>query len=218
MKQTIVLKLGGSLIDSVELLLISLNELSERYGLNIVIVPGGGVFADTVRKYGSKLSDGAAHTMAILAMDQYGIYLADLGGIRVIDRLDEIEDLDGVSILLLNQIMKERDPLPQTWDVTSDTIAAWVSKELNGSLIKLTDVDGVFRGGELLSVVSAGSLRLLDSSCTDKGLPDFLIRHDMDCIVINGRYPDRLKRVIDERAFKGTVIRGIDRELEECFR
>ncbi|MHC1569844.1 MAG: amino acid kinase family protein, partial [Candidatus Syntropharchaeales archaeon] len=59
MKQTIVLKLGGSLIDSVELLLISLNELSERYGLNIVIVPGGGVFADTVRKYGSKLSDGA---------------------------------------------------------------------------------------------------------------------------------------------------------------
>ncbi len=209
MRKIIVLKVGGSLIDEVGGLLGSLKELDVKDDLNLVIVPGGGVFADTVREHASNLSDDAAHTMAIFAMDQYGTYIADRCKIRVIDRLEEIGESRGLSVLLLSRIMRERDPLPHTWDVTSDTIAAWVASKVGARFIKMTDVDGVFQEDKLLAKVSAHDLKRFGSSCTDRALPDFLIAHKMDCAVINGRCPQCLKGAIDERAFKGTLIKGV---------
>ena len=45
----------------------------------IVVVPGGGPFADAVRDFDRSLglSPHTAHWMALLAMDQYGHVLAD---------------------------------------------------------------------------------------------------------------------------------------------
>lgn len=75
----IVIKIGGSLIQSARELVRVLHRYASDEEEHILIVPGGGVFADTVRtasdKYG--ISDEAAHWMAVLAMDQYGQYLAD---------------------------------------------------------------------------------------------------------------------------------------------
>ncbi|OFV68060.1 MAG: kinase, aspartokinase/uridylate kinase [Candidatus Syntrophoarchaeum caldarius] len=217
MTGVIVIKVGGSLIDESNDLLECLKDIVLKKDLNIVIVPGGGVFADQVRRYTSNISDDASHLMAILAMDQYGIYLGDTGGIRLIDRFEDLGRSNNISILLLSQIMRAHDPLPHTWDVTSDTIAAWVAKELGAKFLKLTDVDGVFHDGNLLLVVSARKLRELELSCTDRALPDFLIKHGMDCTVLNGRYPERILDAIEERAFKGTLIKGVDKELEACF-
>ena len=75
----IVLKIGGSLFDSSKTLL---RRVAEE-GLDILVVPGGGAFADVVRDVYGKcdLSDDAAHWMALLAMDQYGYYMSDGTGV-----------------------------------------------------------------------------------------------------------------------------------------
>src|SRR4051812_7801139 len=72
----IVLKLGGSLASSGGLT-ACLAALGRLRG-EIVVVPGGGVFADAVRAAQPRFgfSDRAAHRMAILAMEQYAVMLA----------------------------------------------------------------------------------------------------------------------------------------------
>lgn len=76
-----VVKVGGSIANQpakLKELLKVLCQQSKKHPL--VIIPGGGEFADTVRKLDKQfnLSNQASHRMAILAMDQYGLLLADL--------------------------------------------------------------------------------------------------------------------------------------------
>src|SRR4029077_7491845 len=52
----------------------------------VVVAPGGGPFADAVRTAQARMGfdDRAAHQMALLAMEQYGCALANLGaGLRL---------------------------------------------------------------------------------------------------------------------------------------
>jgi aspartokinase-like uncharacterized kinase len=95
----------------------------------LLVVPGGGPFADAVRRYDDRfgLRDDTAHWMAILAMDQFGRALADLiPGAELRDDLRPVR-LGAVAILLPYALLRERDPLPASWDVTADSIAAWVA-------------------------------------------------------------------------------------------
>ena len=75
-----VLKIGGSLSrgDGLEVLCREIRRLGERY--RILVVPGGGEFADQVRTASArfKLSETTAHCMALCAMDQYGYLLNHL--------------------------------------------------------------------------------------------------------------------------------------------
>src|SRR5260370_34880614 len=52
---------------------------------DVVVVPGGGPFADAVREAQPKIGfdDDAAHHMALLAMEQYACALAALNGTLV---------------------------------------------------------------------------------------------------------------------------------------
>ena len=72
-------KLGGSLLEAAELR-PWLAALAVLPGAPRVVVPGGGPFADTVRDAQARLGfhDLAAHRMAILAMQQYGLMLQAL--------------------------------------------------------------------------------------------------------------------------------------------
>ena len=74
-----VVKIGGSLLGSPELerWLDIFVKFSDG---KIIIVPGGGVFADAVRKAQkiSNMSDETAHKLALLAMDQFGHLLHSL--------------------------------------------------------------------------------------------------------------------------------------------
>ena len=68
----IVVKLGGSLSQS-DALVKCLNSVEQNYqGRAVVIVPGGGAFADQVRLTQQRwqFDDKTAHRMAILAMQQ----------------------------------------------------------------------------------------------------------------------------------------------------
>ena len=87
-----VVKVGGSLGrgDGLRELGARLAELGRRHRL--LVVPGGGVFADVVREQDARfgLRPSAAHWMAVLAMDQYGHLLGELmpGG-ELVRTLDE---------------------------------------------------------------------------------------------------------------------------------
>lgn len=198
----IVIKLGGSMIHSAGKLINEIVDYTKSEGETILIVPGGSIFADTVRKV--KSSQEAAHWMAILAMEQYGYYLADGTGAPLIDSLDIPEN--GTFILLPYNLLKKNDDLPHTWDVTSDTIAAWVSFRLGARFIKVTDVDGIYLNGALQNELRAEELIGIET-CVDAELPNFLKKNNMNCEIVNGNCPGRVVNAIKGN-ITGTLIKG----------
>jgi len=225
----VVLKIGGSLIkESPELVKRmkeefgpenrkSEEERSGSYNLpeftpeSILIVPGGGIFADIVRKVdaGFSLSPNAAHWMAILAMEQYAFYLQDRSQAYAVDSIENLPR--GVSILFPYKLLRTEDPLPHTWQVTSDTIAAWVAKKIGARLIKVTDVDGIFREDredKLIAEIPAAELAGNFKSCVDLALPHYLLENRMDCLVINGKFPERVICALYGKPVPGTTVKG----------
>ncbi|HJJ64655.1 MAG TPA: uridylate kinase [Methanocorpusculum sp.] len=129
----VVVKIGGSLIDAAEGVL---NELLAS-GVSALVVPGGGIFADSVRA--ADLDDDSAHWQAISSMNRYGRYLSTFG-FPVTEHLSMPESC--VSILLPEKVLREADPLPHSWDVTSDSLALWMAGELGVPLLLVKSRDG----------------------------------------------------------------------------
>jgi aspartokinase-like uncharacterized kinase len=109
----------------------------------LVVVPGGGPFADAVRDQSARLvlSDEASHWMAVIAMDQYAHLIASrLAGAVLVSTPNEIGDAlraGRLPVLAPSRWLREADPLPHSWDVTSDSIAAWVAAELGARQLVL---------------------------------------------------------------------------------
>lgn len=129
-----VVKIGGSLA--------TLPGALERVGpavaraaarCPLVVVPGGGPFADQVRAFDQRhhLSADAAHWMAILAMDQYAWALSEqVPAGRLVDDLAGIRQahLDArIPVLAPARWLRAADELPHSWEVTSDSLAAYIA-------------------------------------------------------------------------------------------
>jgi hypothetical protein len=212
-RKKVVIKIGGSLLHKARAIMQTLKNYAQENGLCIIIVPGGGPFAEVIRNIPVKISEEAAHWMAILSMHQYGLYLANGDGeIPLVEHAAEIDDAMPLTILQPYKMVKEDekdDCMPHTWDVTSDTIAAFIAHNLGeNTFIKLTDVDGIMdEEGQVIKKIhpkdmlipknsfSAGFL--YNKTCVDNYLPLFLMHHELECIIVNGNYPERIKRVIE---------------------
>ncbi len=216
-----VLKVGGSLAEapaSIAMLCQELSVLAKDH--RIAIVPGGGEFADTVRKFDKNygLSDVVAHKMAICAMDQYGLLLSDTTPDSYVSySLDEISNsVNGtLPIFLPSQHMFREDPLENSWDVTSDTIAAYIAGLLNAEkLVLVTDVDGIFSEDpkqnvdtKLIEELSVEELQGLNKrTSVDKTLPKIILHTKLDCYVVNGRYPERIRLILENKKTKCTHV------------
>lgn len=132
-----VIKIGGALLsldDALPRALTAIELLSPD--LSLVIVPGGGPFADAVRSVHERhsLTPDDAHWMAILGMDQYAILLVSrLRNAELVSRPGEIARAHArgrIPVLAPYQWLRDADPLPHSWNVTSDSIAAWVATEI----------------------------------------------------------------------------------------
>jgi aspartokinase-like uncharacterized kinase len=135
----IVVKVGGSLYDHPRLgpgLRAYLDSLAPE---SVLLVPGGGPFADAVRQLDAahRLGEEAAHWLALRAMDLAGAFLEGLA-LRPASRLNVLDCL-----AFATEDEARPDSLPHSWAVTSDSIAARAAVVYRASrlvLLKSTDV------------------------------------------------------------------------------
>jgi 5-(aminomethyl)-3-furanmethanol phosphate kinase len=213
-----VLKVGGSLSRGPNLAALcqEIGRQGQRHYL--LIVPGGGDFADTVREHYRRyhLTETAAHVMALLAMDQYGWLLGDL-----IPNGDVVRDIlsarrtaanGRVPILLPSALLIQADPLPNSWQVTSDSIAAWIAGVGGASrLVLLKDVDGLLFDrprsdtAEVLPALNVKEL-MNQPGGVDEYLAVLLASLDLETWVINGQLAERLAELLDTGQTLGTRI------------
>jgi len=213
-----VLKIGGSLSrgDSLGAVCQEIGRLGARHRL--LVVPGGGDFADAVRVYYRRyrLQETTAHEMALLAMDQYGLLLGDL-----VPNGDVVRDIllarrtttnGRVPILLPAALLIQADPLPHSWQVTSDSIAAWIAGLVGASqLVLLKDVDGLMpdrsqgEGADVLPAMSVSEL-LNHRGGVDEYLAVLLAALNLETWIINGRLPERLAELLETGQTLGTRI------------
>lgn len=143
-----VVKLGGSLLGTPELN-AWLSLLAERSDGRIVIVPGGGVFADAVREHQAVggYGDAAAHHMALLAMEQYGLILKSIQPTLAM-AASELEIAERswqhrAIVWLPSQMVLAEDGILASWDVTSDSLAAWLARKIGADRLVLVKHEGV---------------------------------------------------------------------------
>ena len=217
-----IVKVGGSLAvhpEKLRTLCAKLSEVSKK--VKLIVVPGGGEFADVVRNSHKRfnLSLTVSHRMAILGMDQYGFLLSDLlphsSILNQLEYAQRILDLGKLPVFLPSNFLFSKDPLENSWDVTSDSIAVYIAGQLHASRVVLvTDVNGVytcdpkkFSDAKLIRKLSANDLLKMNKrTSVDKFLPKLLLRLQIKCFVVNGLYPDRVESIRNGQDAVCTII------------
>jgi aspartokinase-like uncharacterized kinase len=208
-----VVKVGGGLghgagDDALRALCAELGALGERHSL--LVVPGGAWFADAVREADRRFGLPAAtsHHMAVLGMEQFGWLLSELipGAVR---SAEGRAGAGRTTVLLPGALALDR--LPASWQVTSDSIAAWVAGEAGaGRLVLVKEVDGLFADwpprGEPIPRLTVAELAALRPGGVDPYLPAALASARFETWVISGRDPRRLTELLDRGTSVGTRI------------
>ena len=208
-----VVKVGGGLgrgagDDALRALCATLGELGERHPL--LVVPGGAWFADAVREADRRFALPAttSHHMAVLGMEQFGWLLSALipGAVR---SAQPRADARGTTVLLPAGLAL--DELPASWQVTSDSIAAWVACQAGADrLVLVKEVDGLFADwpprGDPIARMTVAELARMRPAGVDEHLPTVLEGARFETWLINGRDPRRLTELLDRGTSVGTRI------------
>lgn len=200
-----VVKIGGSLFPN-----YAINLAEKLKNTGSVIILGGGEFANLIRKYNDDVnfSEETNHWTAIDCMD----IIAKLVNDKVdstklaysIEEVNAISDEGFTPIFVVSEFLKREDPFECSWDVTSDSIAAYVSHLLNANLLIVTNVNGIYTqepkepGSTFISKIDATKLLTFQESSIDVMLPSLLLEFGSDCYVVNGKYPERVLSLIDD--------------------
>lgn len=167
-----VVKLGGSLAaDGV--LKDWLDVLACHGRGRVVIVPGGGPFADQVREAQViwRFGDPVAHRMALLAMEQYGLMLAgicpELTPVESKQTLIGVLRRAGVPVWLPISMAAVAEDIPASWDVTSDSLAAWLARQLSAERLILVKPF-------TLPQAEVGAAEMSRLGVVDRAFPEFV--------------------------------------------
>lgn len=203
-----VVKVGGSLESTGHLpALVTALERLVGTGHCLLVVPGGGRFADQVRQAGRK-NDDEAHWAAIGAMDTMADELLRLsiGGLRVTDVGGALAALARrrLPILAPADWLRVADPLPHSWDVTSDSIAAWFAAQVFArQLVLLKSVDLALQGADR-SAPGFRAGRDEMAALARKGIVDNYLQRVLEpglpCWLINGAQPERVVELFEKAA------------------
>jgi 5-(aminomethyl)-3-furanmethanol phosphate kinase len=126
-----IVKLGGSLAHTPQC--AAWLEALAAWGGPLILVPGGGPFADCVRAAQGAMGfdDAAAHRMALMAMEQFGIALAAHSDAFTLaascGELDSALRNGKIPVWLPAAMVLGAPDVPASWEVTSDSLAAWLA-------------------------------------------------------------------------------------------
>src|SRR5918994_1840833 len=174
-------------------------EAAEHLGLAVVELPWSAAEREAA----------TAHRMAILAMDQFGLLLSDLipGAVPYADlAAARAAAARAETPILLPAALLAGDPLPTSWAVTSDSIAAWVAGAGHAArLVLVKAVDGLYRDwpadGDPIARLGVGELAELRAAGlaagVDEHLPEALRVAGVEAWVIDGREPARLVTLLE---------------------
>ena len=181
----VVAKVGGSLLDLPALADRLEAFLATYRDRRMVLIVGGGGAADWVRGLDRihGLGDSRAHALAVRALDLTAHALVALvPGLEVAETVAELETIWGkgfVPILAPRLPLDDDDrdsgyPLPKSWDVTTDSIAARLADRLGSSTLVL--LKSVFAPGGTTRE-SAAMLGLVDPMfpAVARAVPEVLV-------------------------------------------
>ena len=143
-----VVKFGGSLFNGDRLgdWVYHLNRWAR--GKCVVLVPGGGEFANIIRRLqvGCRMHDEIAHELALGAMRQSGEVISRLcecaPSFKSLHQLETMVDDSGIYLWVPSNEEFRATNMPQDWSVTSDSIALWLAIRLGAvELMLLKSVD-----------------------------------------------------------------------------
>ena len=181
------MKLGGSYANSP--LLRSWLAAVEAVAGRVVLVPGGGPFADAVRAAQPVIGfdDEAADAMAMLAMEQFGLALCSLGTKLVLAESEgairAALERGSVPVWAPLAMVRSEADLPRSWGVTSDSLALWLARRLGAAALLLVKMQGAGRWNEIVDAYFPN----LYETCL---LPVFIA--GADDLPATGFDPDRL--------------------------
>ena len=203
MRGACIVKLGGSLAGSDELTAWLDTLLSAEAPL--VLVPGGGPFADRVREAQTRLGfdDGTAHHLAILAMEQFGRALAGLRpGLQPAESKTAVEAAlrqDRLPVWMPARMTVGRPEIPESWTVTSDRLALWLAQALGARRALLVKSAAPPAGSSTASGLAAAGF-------VDAAFPAFLARYDGSASCVGPGTQRRTAEALRRGAMPGPAI------------
>ena len=190
-----MVKIGGGLLrddglDGLRRACVEVNDLAGRQP--VLVVPGGGPFADAVRALDERvgLPDDVAHALALQAMDQLGALLATL--LPAAEPLTDLVAPRALGMLAVAPAFAGRPEVPESWEVTSDSLAVLAAGAIGAEeAILLKPVGGVIArwpsDDPPLSALTAGELQALQDAgggrAVDRYLPDAVLRTGVAVVV-----------------------------------
>ena len=180
-----VIKLGGSLADS-DAAAAFMRSLSAQRPGRLIVVPGGGEFAETVRiaQRRHAFADRAAHHMALLAMHQSAVMLAALArGFAVAESPAEFESAwqrELTPVWAPERMVLPATDLPASWNVTSDSLAAWLAARTGAAHLV------VVKSGQVPEEMRGDALALAAAGLVDSCFPTFVAGAGFAWQVVSG--------------------------------
>lgn len=146
----LVVKVGGSLYDHPKLKPGLKAWLAARPEAHILIVPGGGDFAEAVRRLDTVhgLGEEVAHMIALNSLETASLFVQDALDVfgQSVSTIDWREDEPRTVMAHLQEFLLDYESqhavqLPRTWEFTTDSLAACAAHDAGCELVLLKSVD-----------------------------------------------------------------------------
>ena len=212
-----VFKIGGKILEDYKNFEFTISQLKKLYEDNtlqkIIIIPGGGSYANFIRSIDKNLvlGDDLTHWMAIFSMNYNGKELnKKFPDLECVDDFEKIQSAKRIfCIFLPYNYLRKKDELPHSWEVTSDSIAIYIANKLNlNECYLIKDVEGINnKNYEVIKEISTIQYRELkksgrlaeiglnqDNLKKSKPIDSYLLtlidKYKISCILLNGSLPN----------------------------